>query len=283
MNLKFFCPRWGSEQLPWDEFCSSVKQVGYHGVEASVPLDKREKHVVLAALQKHDLLLIGQYYQSFEADFELHKVNFRLQLENTITARPILIDSQTGKDFFTKAQNAELFAIAEEIAVRNGIVIAHETHRNKALFAAHVTRQLLVENPKVLITADFSHWCNVSESLLEQQHDAVNIAIDRTVHIHARVGCSQSAQVSDPNAPEWQAELEAHLQWWDTIVERRLKSEAELLTITPEFVPWPYMPAIPFTKIPVSNQWDINAGMMRLLKKRYEDKYQLKQCVFFEL
>ncbi|WP_439697745.1 sugar phosphate isomerase/epimerase family protein [Mucilaginibacter sp. AW1-7] len=271
MKIKFFCPRWGSEQLPWDEFCFKVKEAGYQGVEASVPFDEQEKDIILNALKKHNLLLIGQYYQSFEEDFEVHKTSFRKHLENTIKARPVLIDSQTGKDYFTSEQNKALFAIANEIAVASGITIAHETHRNKALFATHIAKQLLTDNPDVLITADFSHWCNVSESLLEQQPEAVKIAISRTVHIHARVGHAQSAQVSDPNAPEWQPELDAHLQWWDAIVKSRLQNGAGLLTITPEFGPSPYMPVLPYTKMPVSNQWDINLGMMQLLKKRYQE------------
>jgi hypothetical protein len=121
----------------------------------------------------------------------------------------------------------------------------------------------------VVITADFSHWCNVSESLLEQQQEAVDLAISRTIHIHARVGHAESAQVSDPRAEEWNAEVEAHLKWWDHIIQHRLKSGAQLATITPEFGPAPYMPALPYTKMPVANQWDINVHMMGILKKRY--------------
>ena len=45
------------------------------------------------------------------------------------------------------------------------------------------------------------------------------IAISKTVHIHARVGHSQSAQVSDPRAGEWQTEVNVHLKWWDDIVD----------------------------------------------------------------
>jgi hypothetical protein len=185
--------------------------------------------------------------------------------------RPLLIDAQTGKDCFTADQNRELFDLAKAITDKTGILIAHETHRNKALFAAHIAKQLLNDNPDMVITADFSHWCCVSESLLEQQTEAVGLAISKAVHIHARVGDVESAQVSDPRAPEWQAEVEAHLAWWDQIADHRYKQGSELLTITPEFGPAPYMPAIPFTKIPVASQWDINVYMMDLLKDRYKN------------
>ncbi|OAQ42009.1 xylose isomerase [Pedobacter psychrophilus] len=269
MLIKFFCPRWGSESLSWDDFCLKVKQEGYHGVESPVSLEEEEKKDMKTALDKYELLFIGQYYQSFDSNLEVNKIEFEQHLYNILELNPLLIDSQTGKDYFTAQQNKELFDLASIFSNDNNILIAHETHRNKALFAAHITMNLLNQNPEVKITADFSHWCNVSESLLEEQEKALKIAIERTVHIHARVGNSQSAQVSDPRSKQWGSELEAHLNWWDKIVENRAASNSNLLTITPEFGPYPYMPAIPFTKMPIANQWDINVYMMNLLKERY--------------
>lgn len=269
MQIKFFCPRWGAEHIPWDAFCAMVKAAGFDGVETPVPFDEEEKHLMTTALARHGLLLIGQYYQSFEDDIAAHKKNFQAHLENIAALQPVLIDAQTGKDYFTAAQNQALFELATAITKKTGVKIAHETHRNKALFAAHIAHQLLLENPTISITADFSHWCNVSESLLEQQTTAINLAISRSIHIHARVGNAQSAQVSDPRAPEWQTEVAAHLRWWDQIVTTRVSAGASLLTITPEFGPAPYTPALPFTGTPVANQWDINVYMMHLLKERY--------------
>ncbi|MBS7233790.1 hypothetical protein KHA90_22490 [Flavobacterium psychroterrae] len=130
---------------------------------------------------------------------------------------------------------------------------------------------MLQENQQAKITADFSHWCVVSESLLEQQEDAVNLAISRAIHIHARVGHTEGPQVNDPKAPEWQIAVSAHLKWWDQIVKERVDDAAEFLTITPEFGPVPYMQTIPFSTMPVSNQWEINVYMMNLLKSRYAE------------
>lgn len=269
MQIKFFCPRWGSESLPWDAFCQKVKEAGYDGVETPAPFEEDKRAEIARALDKFELLLIGQYYQSFEKDIAEHKANYRKHLENLASMRPLLIDAQTGKDYFTADENRQLFELAADVANAAGLPIAHETHRNKALFAAHITKQLLEANPDAVITADFSHWCNVSESLLEQQGEALEVAINRTIHIHSRVGHQESAQVSDPRAPEWAAEVKAHLQWWDAIVAHREKSGAALLTITPEFGPAPYMPALPYTGMPVASQWDINLYMMNMLKERY--------------
>jgi len=157
MQLKFFCPRWGSEDIPWDTFCLNVKKAGYDGIEFSIPLDPGLKNEILSIIKSYDLLIIGQYYQSFESAFEIHKKNFIKHLENTADASPVLIDSQTGKDYFDSGQNNELFSIAERIASQTGVQIAHETHRNKALFAAHITKQFLLKNAGLRLTADFSH------------------------------------------------------------------------------------------------------------------------------
>ncbi len=271
MQIKFFCPRWGSANIPWDDFCKKVKDAGFDGVETPVPFGDAEQLEIMSALKKYDLLLIGQYYQSFEKDLDLDKENFKKHMESMAALKPLLIDAQTGKDYFTPAQNGELFQLATQITDNTGILIAHETHRGKALFAAHIAKELLTQNPDIVITADFSHWCNVSASLLEQQEEALKLAISKTVHIHARVGHAESAQVTDPRAPEWQSEVDAHLKWWDEIVECRLNNGAAVLTITPEFGPAPYMLALPFTKMPVANQWEINVYMMDFLKERYRN------------
>uniref|UniRef100_UPI00404737EF hypothetical protein n=1 Tax=Mariniflexile sp. TaxID=1979402 RepID=UPI00404737EF len=104
---------------------------------------------------------------------------------------------------------------------------------------------------------------------MEDQEAAVAIAISRTEHIHARVGFPEGPQISDPRAPEWKSALNHHLLWWDKVVALKKSAHEKELTITPEFGPQPYMPVLPYSQTPLSNQWDINVFMMDLLKKRY--------------
>ena len=234
----------------------------------AVPFDQQERQTLLDTLHDYDLELIGQYWQSFESDLGEHGRNYEKYLRHLIAADPVFVNCQTGKDYFTFEQNRQLFAIAARVSAETGVAIIHETHRGKALFAAHVCQNYLTELPDIRLTLDISHWCNVHESLLEDQPEAVNLAIRHTDHIHSRVGHSEGPQVNDPRAPEWDLVLNAHLGWWDQIVETHRQAGTQL-TVTTEFGPAPYMPLLAYTQMPVANQWEVNVFMMNLLKKRY--------------
>lgn len=267
MKIKFYAPQWGNT-LPFDTFCQHVKAAGYDGVEMALPFEQREKQEILDCLAKHGLELVGQYWQSFEADLHEHAASYEKYLRNLIAAKPVFINCQTGKDYFTFDQNKHLFDLADKISRETGVRIIHETHRGKSLFAASITRNYLTKIPGLRITLDISHWCNVHESLLADQADAVNLALEHTDHIHSRVGHPEGPQVNDPRAPEWEEALQAHLGWWDQVVAMHQKN-GTTLTVTTEFGPATYMPTLPFSQMPVANQWDINVHMMHLLKKRY--------------
>jgi len=148
--------------------------------------------------------------------------------------------------------------------------VHHETHRGKFSFAAHITKQYLQKIPDLQITLDASHWVCVAESFLKNQQEAMHLAIERTEHIHARVGYEEGPQVPDPRVPEWQYALDMHLNWWDKIAARKTNEGTDaVLTITPEFGPFPYMVSMPFTQQAITNQWEVNAYMMQLLRERY--------------
>ncbi|MFO7822677.1 MAG: TIM barrel protein [Cyclobacterium sp.] len=267
MPIKFYAPLWGNT-LPFATFCENVKEAGYDGVEMELPLEKAEKDKVLDVLKDHQLELIGQYYQSFEADPKENLQNYEHYLRHLMAAEPVLINCQTGKDFFDFEANARHFELAAELSAHSGIPITHETHRGKCLYAAPVAKMYFQRLPDLRICLDISHWCNVHESFLEDQREAVELAISRTDHIHSRVGHPEGPQVSDPRAPEWSEALQTHLEWWDRVVHRHLKEES-ILRVTTEFGPFPYMPSLAYTQMPVASQWDINVYMLNLLKQRY--------------
>ena len=270
MKILFFCPWWGSQNLTIEMFMEKVKQSGYDGVEISLPLkDGSLREQILKGMKSQGLEFIAQHYEAAHPDPETHLAEYRKYLENLVAAKPLLVNSQTGKDWFSFEQNKRLIDAAREIAEKSGVSILHETHRGKFSFCAQATSRYLVADPGLRIAADFSHWCVVSESLLADQDQAVSLAIERTDHIHARIGHPEGPQVSDPRAPEWEQALEVHLAWWDRIIAKHKGKKTPVLTITPEFGPLPYMPALPYTRQPVASQWEINTYMMNLLRQRY--------------
>lgn len=267
MHLQFFYPRWGSEHLSWDAFCGKIRQEGYDGVEYAIASSVTEKELdtVWNTAAKYDLKIIAQHYDTYTADFSSHCDAYSSWFEKIVPYRPAKINSQTGKDFFSFEQNKQLI----DSAAGSGIPVVHETHRNKFSFAAHITREYLERVPSLQLTLDVSHWVCVAESFLDDQSPALQLAMARTEHIHARVGHTEGPQVPDPRSAEWQEALYKHLQWWDQVVDRKKQEANGPLTITPEFGPFPYMVNIPATGNPIADQWEVNNYIMQLLKRRY--------------
>jgi sugar phosphate isomerase/epimerase len=254
-----------------DQFCAAAKKEGYDGVEIWWPMEKKAQDEMFSAVQKHSLQL-GVIFGGWQADWKEHLETFRTAIsaaaKNT-SLRPLYINCHSGKDHFNQETNAPFIEVTNKLSKETGVLICHETHRGRIMFAAHVTMEYLKKYPDLKLTFDVSHWCNVHESMLDDQSAAVDLAIDRTEHIHARIGHAEGPQVNDPRAPEWKSALEKHLGWWDKVAERK-KRNGERLTILTEFGPADYMPTLPYTRQAVADQWSINVHMMNLLRKRYQ-------------
>lgn len=266
MSIQFFCPRWGSETLSWESFCKKAKEDGYDGIEYGPARSTPDAELDEAwnAMTKAGLKIISQHWDTVDSHFSKHYDHYCAWLEKISPYPAIKINSQTGKDYFSFEQNKKLI----EAAANCGNKVVHETHRNKFAFAAHITREYLEKIPALQITLDASHWVCVAESYLDDQPLAMQLAIERADHLHARVGYPEGPQVPDPRAKDWEYALNIHVSWWDKVVEQKRK-ENEQITITSEFGPSPYMVHDPVTGNPLSDQWAVNVYMMNLLKKRY--------------
>jgi len=275
MQIDFYCPRWGSEHTGWPLFATQVAQAGFVGVEVFPLGDKPNNTDMIDVLGDAGLSYILLHAELEEGkDFNRYKAalerNLYTLLEyQTRDAKPRFIVSQTGREYYSYAQMEECFAICDRISRESSVKIVQETHRNKWSFAAHVVKDYLKRFPDLELALDFSHWVCVSESYLEDQNDAIELAIKHGRHLHARVGFPEGPQVTDPRAPENETALMHHLAWWDRWVAHLTKIGVGCATITPEFGPYPYMQYSPFTTDPVASQWEINCWMMRLLKARY--------------
>ncbi len=265
-SLMIFATNWGFSGS-WDEFAWKVKQAGYDGMEIWWPGDEKDRNDLFAALDKHKLK-IGFLVGGGDKDFQKHLAQFQQSLSAAAKAKPVYINCHSGKDFFSFDQSKQFMDFTEKVNKETGVPIYHESHRGRILFAANITRQFIEKVPGLRLTLDISHWCNVHESYLSDQEETIALALNRTDHIHARIGHPEGPQVSDPRAPEWKQAVETHFGWWDKVVERK-KKEGKLMTFLTEFGPPDYMPTLPYTRQAVANQWDINVYMMEVLRKRY--------------
>jgi sugar phosphate isomerase/epimerase len=267
MRLQFFCTRWGSDYIPFREFARQVKEAGYDGIEMVVPANGAGKDHVRHALQEFDLKLIAQIAQADDKDFEENLAQAPAMLHNAAFLHPVKINSQTGKDYFSFEQNLQFIRLYNDFEQQTGIPVVHELHRGRFNFAPFVT-QPYFEEVDFHITADFSHWCCVTESLLQapQWQPVMDQAIRHSHHIHARVGFAEGPQVSDPRIAEHAEALQAHLQWWRAVVQAQQQAGISVMTCTPEFGPAPYMTLHPHTQEPLASQWELNNWMMEKIK-----------------
>jgi len=268
-EIQFICPRWGSEHLAGAEFLDRVQQEGYDGIEiAATHVDDGTASLVADAKQR-GLTVIAQHWDVFERDLAKHAKELEKRLLDLMSLEPACINSHTGRDLFTLEENLHVFDLSESLANQSGIPVYHETHRARAAHTPWRAAELVEARPQLRFTLDMSHWCAVCETLLGDQEDFLSAVLPHVGHLHARVGHSQGPQVSDPRAPEWEEALNAHLAYWDRVIEANANALGRPFTICPEFGPPPYLPLLPYTRQPIADQWDINSHMMKLLRARY--------------
>ena len=268
-ELKLLATNWGFPGS-LDAYCAKAKTEGYDGIEIWWPMEKKEQDELFAVLKNYQLE-VGFLCGGSDSHYQKHFDQFTKMVDGAATQtiqRPLYINCHSGRDYFSYDQNKTFIDHTLVLSKKTGIIICHETHRSRILYAAPVARQYMENIPELRITLDISHWCNVHESLLADQEETVNLALSRADHIHARIGHPEGPQVNDPRAPEWDEAVKSHLAWWDKIIEQK-KKNGQRMTILTEFGPPYYMPALPYTQVPVADQWAINVHMMKLLRKRY--------------
>lgn len=265
-DIKFFQTDWG-RTISWDAFCKNVKAAGYDGIEIWLPEKKEEQDQLKQALDRHNLEVGFLNGTNKKLPFTQSLEVYKKHLEELVNWSPAYINCHTGSDFFTFEQNKAFIDIATEISKKTGIPIYHETHRGRFSYNLPDTRTYLDKIPELQLNLDISHWMVVHESLLENQDTELLPVLQRTQHIHARIGFAQGPQVNDPEAPEWKKAVERHVDIWEQIIRTSWKTK-DVFTITTEFGPPNYMPSMPYTKMPLADQWKANLYMMKIIKKQ---------------
>ena len=266
-KIMFFQTDWGNK-LTYDAFCEKAKAAGYDGIETWLPSNNAVQGQLKAALAKHQLKLILLHGTNKGLSFKESLEQYKTGLEKIMKWNPTLVNSHTGSDFYSFEENRAFINAATTISEKYNIPVVHETHRGRFSYSLPETSKYLSQLPHLKLTLDISHWMVVHESLLEGKEELLKPVISRSRHIHARIGHPQGPQVSDPQAPEWTPAVERHLDLWEEVIRTSWKENKDIFTVTTEFGPPDYMPTLPYSKIPLSDQWEANVSMMKALKER---------------
>jgi len=240
MRIKYFCSWWGLDTLRLRPLLEKVKGAAYDGIEINIPSDAEGRRELRALLDEFQLDVIAHQYQAAGRDFDDYLRSFEQCIDIAASFEPLLVNSHTGRDYWTREQNLRFVEITQKAEQRYGIPILHESHRRHFLYSAPAALEYFQQAPKLRITADLAHWVCVAECLLEGHELALEEAIRRADHIHARVGFAEGPQVPDPFSPIWSRELQVFSGWWLRIAQRFRAEGRESLTVTPEYGPPPY-------------------------------------------
>lgn len=254
---------WGSAFDPHRPrpFFQRLAESGYDFVEVACPESSSQASLWKDAANEHGLGLVVQIHSAGD-DPAAHATSLERQIKAARLLKPEMVNSHTGRDIFSHRDNAAIFTRATHAAQKSGVHLVHETHRSRAMFCGPSTLHLLEEQPSLRLCADLSHWCCVHESMLEDQPEAVSAALLHADYLHLRVGHTQSSQIPDLHAPEWEETIRTHLEWWRYKVSCMLPGQ--ILRVSPEFGPFPYL------SHPGSAEelWTLNETM-RMLSRDY--------------
>ncbi len=247
------------------------REVGYEGIESS-PRTIPDARELKRLLRSEGFQWIPQIYSNmFEGGGTViaHLHSLQEQIEECLDAEPLFFNAHSGSDAWTLNEAEDFYGAVGELETKFGVRCYHETHRSRYFGNPWNTYRLIERMPSVKLTADFSHWVCVTERLLADAEALLSMIYPHCYHIHARVGYEEGPQVPDPRAPEWQSHLQAHEQWWDAIWSAQKRVGTNIITLTPEFGPPPYLHTLPFTGQPVADLTSICDWMAQRQLQRF--------------
>ncbi|MDX2065650.1 MAG: hypothetical protein SFX74_07920 [Fimbriimonadaceae bacterium] len=251
MAARFYKALWGMEDVAIGDAIARAKADGYEGIET--PLWNA------AAVRESDaeIPLVLQLFP-MSADELIHALE---------DARPFRFEKATvhaGKDHWSD-DDAHAFFEAALAGIRQlGVEVNFETHRGRLLYTPSSTQRFLEAHPDLHLCADFSHWTCVCESMLHDQDAALEAAIRRTRHLHARVGHEEGPQVPDPRAPQWQDKTSRFFEIWDRVIAANPD-----VTVVPEFGPPNYLWTDPADGRPLADLYDVCLWTRNELRNRW--------------
>ncbi len=285
MNIRMYKTAWGlvgpeAHYPTMADFVASAHEEGYHGVEFPVFYLDAEPGGAGAAtghlkerFQELGLDYIALIATRTEAwgDYDAHLQSFREQcgVAATLGARKAAVHA--GADSFGVERGQRFIEECLGIAGEHGIEPCFETHRARILYNPFTCADLLERMPQLMLTSDLSHWLLVVDRIPNDIMDLFDLASRRAGHLHARVGHEKSPQVTEPSDPAWDFHVELYRRWWQISVDSA-RARGEVLSVSPEFGPPPYMHAEPFTGEPSGDIVQANRWMRERLEEWFREE-----------
>src|SRR5687768_12108577 len=108
MKTQILCTLWGMEGLPPEDSFLKVKQAGYDGVDAWLPEDTAERKKFIRLLDEYQFPIVCHQHQAVGADINSFCKSFEYYLNLAMECNPILINSHSGKDYFSKGEQLRI-------------------------------------------------------------------------------------------------------------------------------------------------------------------------------
>lgn len=266
MKLLISKSPWEIYDDPLERCLERIVAAGYEVLEANL-FDRPEPRAEVQRLVAQAGLPVIVQINSSGPTVEAQLKNLTQRFEHGLSFQPLFFNCHTGRDHFSFEDNVRIFTRAAELSARHGVPITHETHRGCALFCVPVAVRFLQALPELRLTADLAHWFCVHESDMSDQSGALEFILSRADHLHARVGFSEGAQVSDPRNPRYEFWLQRNMELWKQVCDRARATGRASFTVTPEFGPYGYLPLRGREPVPVADPWEINLWLRDLLRR----------------
>jgi hypothetical protein len=264
MKLKIYKSLWGMEGALEEQF-KRIKDAGYDGIEAAAQ-EIADPALFRSLLKEYGFDFIALVY----TEGSDHEGNFLQVVENALQYQPSKIVAHAGRDLMPFVRQVRFFLYALRVEEQFGVPIAHETHRRRPFFSPMNTLAVLRELPELKLNIDFSHWCCVTESMLQDHEMAIDVACEHAIHLHGRVGYENGPQVPDPRVAEWSQHVKLHADWWNKVIDCHRARKVDVFTFTPEYGPPSYMHTQPSNGEPIADLWDICLWTAERFRKQFE-------------
>lgn len=255
MDIRFVKALWGMEE-PAPQAVDRIAAAGYGGFSAVLD---GAREVRAAGRDLPAVVLL----------FPMRGAELTDGLREAADLGAIAVNVHGGKDWFSDDEADRFFGEALEAVAAQSLPVVFETHRGRLLDTPKSTRRALERFPSLNLCADFSHWTVVCESYLDDQAEAVDLAITRTAMIHARVGHPEGPQVPDPRWDRWSGAVSVFEGWWSRMVtSARERGQSEMI-VDPEYGPPDYLWTDGNGR-PLADLWEVCAWQRDRLERQFK-------------